>query len=178
MWMVLGLIGIVLFFKSIKSLRNKEKEGSKVGSYIMLAIAVLFIGAANNLNKDIEIKEVSNQPKKEVAKKEVVKKEETLEQKVKKIAEKELGKDNVIEANYYKDTKHVSIKYKGHDGLKKESIKMNNFVSITDMLKEIKKLKEVESVYFGVDFPMADQYGNESTSTILKITFNRETLEK
>ena len=48
----------------------------------------------------------------------------------------------------------------------------------SDMLKDVAKEKDISEVVFFWKFELEDAYGNKSNDNVMKITYNRETLDK
>ncbi|PFP97717.1 hypothetical protein COK06_13060 [Bacillus cereus] len=46
------------------------------------------------------------------------------------------------------------------------------------ILKDIKDEKEISEITFFYKYPLVDAYGNEKKDNVMKLQFNRETLDK
>lgn len=108
--------------------------------------------------------------------KQELKKEESLEDKVKKAVNKKFEEKSVesIQVN----DKVVQITVEGKNGLTVESRKTGMWKDTITILKELKNEKNISEITFNYTFPTIDTYGNKSKEIVMKITLDRETLDK
>ncbi len=137
-----------------------------------------------------EEKENAAEEKKEREKEEktaapVEKQPASLEDKINKIAQDNVGKKNVesIQLNNNLGTeaendKIALITLSGKDNLTNNMIKKGMWKDTTDMLKDIAKEKDISEVVFFWKFELEDTYGNKKNENVMKITYNRETIDK
>ncbi|OKO50511.1 hypothetical protein ABH17_029365 (plasmid) [Bacillus toyonensis] len=52
------------------------------------------------------------------------------------------------------------------------------WIDTISILKDLNKEKEISEITFIYKYPMVDPNGNEKKDTVMKITLNRETLDK
>ncbi|MGM7428588.1 hypothetical protein ABRZ22_05050 [Bacillus pacificus] len=115
----------------------------------------------------------------------VEKKEESLEEKVKKVVSKKFGEKKVesVQINDNLGTedpndKIVLITAEGKENLTNNMTKKGMWMDTKDMLKDFTKEKEISEIAFFYKYPMVDVYGNKKNDTIMKLTFDRTTLDK
>lgn len=148
-------------------------------------IIIFFIlGITGTHDKKEEAKK--NAAKEVVAEnKQEVKKEDLLEDKVKKAVNKKLGEKNVESVNVSDkpDTtnpneKIVLITAGENSSVTINLTKIGMWKNTIDILKELKSEKNISEITFNYKFPMIDTYGNKSKEIVMKITLDRETLDK
>lgn len=122
---------------------------------------------------------------KEVAAQPVEKKEESLEDKVKKLASNEFGKEKVesVKVNDNLGTedtndKIVLITAEAKENVSANFTKKGMWIATISILKDLKDEKNISEISFFYKYPLVDQYGNEKKDNVMKITLNRETLDK
>ncbi|CAM4269020.1 hypothetical protein [Bacillus paranthracis] len=115
----------------------------------------------------------------------VEKKEESLEEKVKKVVSKKFGEKKVESVQINDnlgtedpDDKIVLITAEGKENLTNNMTKKGMWMDTKDMLKDFTKEKEISEIAFFYKYPMVDVYGNKKNDTIMKLTFDRATLDK
>lgn len=108
-----------------------------------------------------------------------------LEEKLNKITQNKVGKKNVesIKLNDNLGTeapndKIALITLSGKDNLTSNMIKKGMWKDTSDMLKDIAKEKDISEVVFFWKFELEDTYGNKKNENVMKITYNRETIDK
>ncbi|MGG1167075.1 hypothetical protein [Bacillus mycoides] len=148
-------------------------------------IIIFFIlGIAGTRDKKEELKKNTV---KEVAaeNKQEVKKEESLEDKVKKAVNKKLEEKNLesIQINDNPATedpkdKIVLITAEEKDRATINLTKTGMWKDTIAILKELKSEKNISEIEFNYKYPMIDTYGNKSKDVVMKITLDRETLDK
>ncbi|HFJ9341796.1 TPA: hypothetical protein ACGW5N_003157 [Bacillus mobilis] len=193
-------------FKRIIGFRSGTKWKMVVACFIYLTIIGGIAGAFSdkkknsqqaNANVEKERKEAIETAQKEEKKqaKEEKKEEKTatpvekqptsLEEKLNKIAQDKVGKKNVesIKLNDNLGTEATNdkialITLSGKDNLTNNMIKKGMWKDTSDMLKDIAKEKDISEVVFFWKFELEDTYGNKKNENVMKITYNRETLDK
>ncbi|WP_257130128.1 hypothetical protein [Bacillus thuringiensis] len=117
--------------------------------------------------------------------KQELKKEESLEDKVKKAVNKRLGEKNVesVKVSDKPDTENPNEKIVLITAGENSSVTINltkrgMWKNTIDILKELKDEKNISEIEFNYKFPMIDTYGNKSKEIVMKITLDRETLDK
>ncbi|MFE5392578.1 hypothetical protein [Bacillus thuringiensis] len=113
------------------------------------------------------------------------KKEDLLEDKVKKAVNKKLKEKNVesVKVSDKPNTanlneKIVLITAGENSGVTINLTKWGMWKNTIDILKELKDEKNISEIEFNYKFPMIDTYGNKSKEIVMKITLDRETLDK
>ncbi|MDV0447357.1 hypothetical protein MsAg5_12430 [Methanosarcinaceae archaeon Ag5] len=76
------------------------------------------------------------------------------------------------------DDKIVVIRLKGPDNFTKKMIRTGMLLDANRIFSELKKWDEVSEVVILWSLPLTDVYGNTKDSTVLKITLERETMDK
>ncbi|MGN5653440.1 hypothetical protein [Bacillus sp. Brlt_9] len=129
--------------------------------------------------------EEKKKQEKEVAAQSVEKKEESLEDKVKKLASNEFGKGKVesVKVNDNLGTedpndKIVLLTAEAKENVSANYTKKGMWIATISILKDLKNEKNISEIAFFYTYPLVDQYGNEKKDNVMKITFNRETLDK
>ncbi|MCP1180550.1 MULTISPECIES: hypothetical protein [Bacillus] len=193
-------------FKRIIGFRSGTKWKMVVACLIYLTIIGGIAGAITDKKKDSqqatanvekerkEAIETAQKEEKEQATEE--KKEEkttaptekqpaSLEDKLNKITQDKVGKKNVesIKLNDNLGTEATNdkialITLSGKDNLTNNMIKKGMWKDTSDMLKDIAKEKDISEVVFFWKFELEDAYGNKKNDNVMKITYNRETLDK
>ncbi|EJQ01400.1 hypothetical protein [Bacillus cereus] len=148
-------------------------------------IIIFFIlGIAGTHDK--KEKEKKNAVKEVTAeKKQEVKKEESLEDKVKKAVNTKIEEKNV-ESIQISDNpatedpkdKIVLITAEEKDRATINLTKTGMWRDTIAILKELKNEKNISEIAFNYKYPMIDTYGNKSKDIVMKITLDRETLDK
>lgn len=92
------------------------------------------------------------------------------------VATKSFSKVN--EVSYNKESGALSIKAIGKDNLSNSWIKDGIMIGIVDTAEQTSKLNDVNSLEFDILLPLVDQYGNEKDGSVVKVTLNKETLQK
>lgn len=117
--------------------------------------------------------------------KEEAKKAKGLEDKLNKAASKKFGKDKVesIQINDNLGTDDPNDKIVLLTAEAKESATQNYtrkgmWMDTISILKDIKDEKEISEITFFYKYPLVDAYGNEKKENVMKLQFNRETLDK
>lgn len=130
-------------------------------------------------------KEEKKKQEKEAAAQPVEKKEELLEDKVKKLASNEFGQGKVesVKVNDNLGTedpndKIVLLTAEAKENVSANYTKKGMWIATISILKDLKNEKNISEIAFFYTYPLVDQYGNEKKDNVMKITFNRETLDK
>ncbi|SCN38280.1 Protein of unknown function [Bacillus cytotoxicus] len=130
-------------------------------------------------------KEEEEKKQAEKLEKDKANKEKAFEDKVKKVVNKKFDKKNVesIQINDNAGTddpndKIVLVTAEGKENLTNNMTKKGMWMDTVDILKNLSNEKEISEIVFFYTFPMVDPYGNKKKDTVMKITLNRETLDK
>ncbi|WP_257147090.1 hypothetical protein [Bacillus wiedmannii] len=167
---VATIASFVLMSKATKNYQSKGKYLISGIVCFMLTIVFYYLSPKEEV-KDKETKTATVEVKKEEKPK-----EEPLEDKVKKAVNKKFEEKSVesIQVN----DKVVQITVEGKNGLTVESRKTGMWRDTIAILKELKNEKNISEIAFNYKFPMIDTYGNKSKDVVMKITLDRETLDK
>ncbi|MEH0979205.1 hypothetical protein AB1I92_07960 [Bacillus mobilis] len=193
-------------FKRIIGFRSGTKWKMVVACFIYLTIIGGIAGAFSDKKQDSqqasanvekerkEAIETAQKEEKEQATEE--KKEEktvapaekhppSLDDTINKIAQDKVGKKNVesVKLNDNLGTeapndKIALITLSGKDNLTNNMIKKGMWKDTADMLKGIAQEKDISEVVFFWKFELEDAYGNKNHENVMKITYNRETIDK
>lgn len=99
--------------------------------------------------------------------------EEVLKNEIEKVVEEE----RIELFNYVPDNNYALIKFKGGDNITSNMTVKGMYMDISNILKEIQNDVDV-NVDINVTYPLQDAYGNVSDYTVIKATFNNETIKK
>ncbi|MCC2351993.1 hypothetical protein [Bacillus pacificus] len=129
--------------------------------------------------------EEKKKQEKEAAAKPIEKKEVTLEDKVKKLTNKKFGEKKVesVKVNDNLGTedpndKIVLITTEAKENISANYTKKGMWIDTISILKDLKDENNISEIAFFYKYPLVDQYGNEKKDNVMKITLNRETLDK
>ena len=76
------------------------------------------------------------------------------------------------------DGSYVDIYLSGQDGFSVSLIRKGMWMEATDILRELQPRTDLERVTIFWSFPLIDSYGNSTTETVMKVLFEKETLDK
>lgn len=117
--------------------------------------------------------------------KEEAKKAKGLEDKLNKIVNKKFGKDKVesiqINDNLGTDDpkdKIVLVTAEAKESATQNYTRKGMWIDTIYILKDLKDEKEISEITFFYKYPLVDAYGNEKKDNVMKLQFNRETLDK
>ncbi|WP_240678707.1 hypothetical protein [Bacillus cereus] len=139
------------------------------------------------VKKEKEEKKEAEKAKKEQEKKEKeeAKKEKGLEDKLNKVVNKKFGKDKVesiqINDNLSTDDpndKIVLVTTEAKESATQNYTRKGMWIDTIYILKDLKDEKEISEITFFYKYPLVDAYGNEKKDNVMKLQFNRETLDK
>lgn len=106
----------------------------------------------------------------------------TLSDDMKSIIKKAIGKKNNRDQNYIDDVKvensNLTIILNADDNFTPNMIKTGILMKTDKVLKAIEKEHKFEIITVMWKFPLVDTYGNKSNEEVLRISLNRETLNK
>lgn len=134
----------------------------------------------------VEKKEAEKAKKEQEKKeKEEAKKEKGLEDKLNKVVNKKFGKDKVesiqINDNLGTDDpndKIVLVTAEAKESATQNYTRKGMWIDTIYILKDLKDEKEISEITFFYKYPLVDAYGNEKKDNVMKLQFNRETLDK
>ncbi|MGG0209577.1 hypothetical protein [Bacillus mycoides] len=176
---VATIASFVLMSKASKKYQSKGKYFISGVVCFMLTLVFYYLSPKEEV-KDRETKTATVEVKKEEKPK-----EETLEDKVKKAVNKKIEEKNVesIQINDNPTTedpkdKIVLITAEEKDRATINLTKTGMWRDTIAILKELKNEKNISEIAFNYKYPMIDTYGNKSKEIVMKITLNRETLDK
>ncbi|MCU5519865.1 hypothetical protein OCA41_06015 [Bacillus cereus] len=139
------------------------------------------------VKKEKEEKKEAEKAKKEQEKKEKeeAKKEKGLEDKLNKVVNKKFGKDKVesiqINDNLGTDDpndKIVLVTAEAKESATQNYTRKGMWMDTISILKDLKDEKGISEITFFYKYPLVDAYGNEKKDNVMKLQFNRETLDK
>ncbi|ETT85563.1 hypothetical protein [Bacillus mycoides] len=196
------------WYKKIIGFRSGTKWKMVVACFVYLTIIGGIAGAFKDEKKDSQqaTADVENERKEAIKKAQdedkakadeekkkqekeatapVEKKEESLEDKVKKLASNEFGKGKVesVKVNDNLGTedpndKIVLITAEAKENVSANFTKKGMWIATISILKDLKDEKNISEIAFFYKYPLVDQYGKEKKDNVMKITLNRETLDK
>ncbi|WMW41394.1 hypothetical protein RE433_29100 (plasmid) [Bacillus cereus] len=125
------------------------------------------------------------QKEQEKQEKEEAKKAKGLEDKLNKAVNKKFGKDKVesiqINDNLGTDDpndKIVLVTAEAKESATQNYTRKGMWMDTISILKDIKDEKQISEITFFYKYPLVDAYGNEKKDNVMKLQFNRETLDK
>lgn len=139
------------------------------------------------VKKEKEEKKEAEKAKKEQEKKEKeeAKKEKGLEDKLNKVVNKKFGKDKVesIQINDNRGTddpndKIVLVTAEAKESATQNYTRKGMWIDTISILKDLKDEKGISEITFFYKYPLVDAYGNEKKDNVMKVQFNRDTLDK
>lgn len=139
------------------------------------------------VKKEKEEQKTAEKAKKEQEKKEKeeAKKEKGLEDKLNKVVNKKFGKDKVesiqINDNLGTDDpndKIVLVTAEAKESATQNYTRKGMWIDTIYILKDLKDEKGISEITFFYKYPLVDAYGNEKKDNVMKLQFNRETLDK
>lgn len=74
--------------------------------------------------------------------------------------------------------KIVLITAEAKENVSANYTKKGMWIDTISILKDLKNEKNISEIAFFYKYPLVDQYGNEKKDNVMKITLNRETLDK
>ncbi|MEH7457712.1 hypothetical protein V7183_10865 [Bacillus sp. JJ1127] len=164
--------------------------GNKWGKWIGLLTAVLVVFSTGCSAQD---KEATSQLKteKKVEKerikqeKEEQKQKESLDDEINKIVKKAVDKKNIVavEINDNLGTENpndkiVLLKLKAKESITKNMSKKGMWMDTKQMLEAFAKKQEITQVVWFWEAPLTDASGNKEQGTIMKITYDRQAIDK
>ncbi|MEK4742666.1 MULTISPECIES: hypothetical protein [unclassified Bacillus (in: firmicutes)] len=196
------------WYKKIIGFRSGTKWKMVVACFVYLTIIGGITGAFKDEKKDSQqtIADVENERKEAIKKAQdedkarteeekkkqekeaaapVEKKEESLEDKVTKLVNDKFGKKEVesVKVNDNLGTENpndkiVLITAEAKENVSANYTKKGMWIDTISILKDLKNEKNISEIAFFYKYPLVDQYGNEKKDNVMKITLNRETLDK
>ncbi|WP_257209116.1 hypothetical protein [Bacillus cereus] len=139
------------------------------------------------VKKEKEEQKTAEKAKKEQEKKEKeeAKKEKGLEDKLNKVVNKKFGKDKVesiqINDNLGTDDpndKIVLVTTEAKESATQNYTRKGMWMDTISILKDLKDEKGISEITFFYKYPLVDAYGNEKKDNVMKLQFNRDTLDK
>ncbi|MBM6751314.1 hypothetical protein H6A65_07385 [Mediterraneibacter glycyrrhizinilyticus] len=103
--------------------------------------------------------------------------ETSVEEVIKEEVENVIGKDNIELFNYVPDNNYALIKFKGSENLTSDMTVKGMYMDMSNVLKAIQNDVDV-NVDINVTYPLQDTYGNVSDYTVIKATFNNDTIKR
>ncbi|MEW9139145.1 hypothetical protein [Bacillus wiedmannii] len=133
-----------------------------------------------------EVKNEVQKPEKQAEPKPVEeKKPATLEEKIKDVVKDKMGKKSLVnlEINDNAGTeqegdKVVLLTLDGKDRITTNMTKSGMWLDTKDILEKLVQEKEISEITFFYQFNLVDQYGNEKKENVMKIKFDRNTIDK
>ena len=83
----------------------------------------------------------------------------------------------VQEVKYNEDTNTLHIKVMAKDGFSNKGIKEGIWMDITETIKQLSN-RGYGTVSFDILFPLVDKHGNEENGSVIKASFDKDTLAK
>ncbi|WP_227255732.1 hypothetical protein [Bacillus thuringiensis] len=139
------------------------------------------------VKKEKEEKKEAEKAKREQEKKEKeeAKKEKGLEDKLNKVVNKKFGKDKVesiqINDNLGTDDpndKIVLVTAEAKESATQNYTRKGMWMDTISILKDLKDEKGISEITLFYKYPLVDAYGNEKKDNVMKLQFNRDTLDK
>lgn len=150
---------------------NKNKKASKnifIGCMsifvIFVVLVVILVSCTMDKKEDVNYSKLN---KENLESSIINATSEKTNYKKKRIINTEITKDNV-----------VNIKLNSDESTSVKSTKESMLFDTNDVLKEIKKFKDIKKVNVWWYFTMVDKYGKKSDDAVLKIGMDRKTLDK
>jgi hypothetical protein len=92
-------------------------------------------------------------------------------------AKKEFGEENFIDVNYNPSNNFALIKAKGKESLTSKMTVKGMYISIADILKNLKDIKNTD-IAFNIVYPLQDTSGNSSDTIVIKATYKHSSRSK
>ena len=89
----------------------------------------------------------------------------------------EFEKENVISVNYDPTNRIVQIKAMGKDNLTSKMTVDGMYLSMSNIMEKLSDFKDV-NISFEIVYPLVDEYGNATDTTVITATFTSTTRNK
>ena len=129
---------------------------------------------ANDKQAEEKEQEQTNEEAQDVASTET---QTSIEEQLQKDIETVISEDNLELFNYVPANNYALIKFKGSENVTANMTVKGMYMDISNVLKAIQNDIDV-NVDVNVTYPLQDVYGNLSDYTVIKATFNNETIKK
>lgn len=161
-----------------------------LASFIAVAVNAPDEASADNKEPAEEVEKVSDEKqdkesgkekedgKAEKKKNKTIKKEKklTTEERVNKAVNDIVGKERIDKITYFEG--YTTVFSEGSENLTKRLTVSSMHKDTLELIEELSKIKEVDTVSILWSLPLTDTYGNESDGKVMNMEFSRETLDK
>lgn len=89
----------------------------------------------------------------------------------------EFGDNNYISVNYDSVNQIAQIKARGKEGFTEKSAIDGMYLNMSNVMENLSEIKDIE-ITFEILYPMVDEYGNATDTTVITATFSSSTRNK